>query len=90
MEKDYLAVIMLPGGSSWGRSSDKEEAINNAVKSVRDWKHLFKVSNVEVTVNVVDVTGYNEVVWSDIGWYRDGEKFKPVIEKVKRTTPKWR
>lgn len=96
---DYLAIIPIGGGSSWGRSSDKEEAIANAIRSFKDWDCYFKVANIEVTVNVVDVTGYGECHW---GSYPDGylhgtneatgerEAIKRPFEHVKRTTPKWK
>lgn len=88
---DYLAVIMLPGGSSWGRDADKETAIKKAIKRVRDWRDLYQVSDKEVTVNVTDVEGYDDIHWNDLGeWYADGKLFKPVFEKIKRRTPKWK
>jgi len=97
---DYLAIILIGGGSSYGRASDKETAIKNAITSLRDWDHLFVVANIETTINVYDVTGY-----SDCSWGNYGDKFllgtneatgaenEPIERKpevVKRTTPKWK
>jgi hypothetical protein len=96
MKHDYLAIIYIGGGSSWGRAPVKETAIKNAITALRDWRSLFKVADVEVTVNVVDVTGYGQVTWSHHGFDGVNEKtgkdehFDPPVELVKRTTPKWR
>jgi len=96
---DYLAVIPVGGGSSWGRASNKEDAIKIAVSSVKDWGGLFEVSGVPVKVNVVDVSGYGDLHW---GVYPDGwlrgvneetgkeEAIKRTVEVFDRTTPKWR
>ena len=41
---DYLAVILVGGGSAWGRSHSKDEAIKNALRAYkRDWGTLFKI-----------------------------------------------
>ena len=48
---DYLAVILIGGGSSWGRSPDKEEAIRRAIANYRDWDVYYKVANTEVIIN---------------------------------------
>lgn len=99
MTNDYLAIIPIGGGSSWGRAPDKEAAIKRAIKSLKDWNVYFNLSNVEVTVNVIDVHGYSDCSW---GAYPDGyvhgkneatgidEAIKRPIEHVKCTTPKWR
>jgi hypothetical protein len=87
---DYLAIIYIGGGSSWGRGSDKDSAVKNAVKSLRDWKTLYKVSNVMVTVNVFETEGHDDIAWDDLGFWADGKKFKPTIETVKCLTPNWR
>lgn len=96
---DYLAVILIGGGSSWGRSPDKETAIKNAIASLRDWEVYFDVSNYEATVNVIDVRGYSKCSWGGYpgGWMHgtneatgDDEAIKRPVEVVKRMTPKWR
>jgi hypothetical protein len=95
-EADYLAVILIGCGSSWGRARDKNEAIANAIHSFRDWQSLYKVSNIEVTVNVADVRGYSDVSWGHFGFHGTNEltgkdeKFEPKVEQVKAFTPKWR
>lgn len=87
---DYLAVITFAFGSCSGRDPDKEKAISRAIRELKEWRHILKVSNWEVKVNVLDVEGYDEIEWGDRGWYADGKKFAPEIEVVTRTTPNWK
>jgi hypothetical protein len=96
---DYLAIIPIGGGSSWGRDPDKETAINHAIRNFKDWEVYYDVSNIEVTINVIDVQGYDECAWGGYpGGYIHGtneatgedEAIKRPIEHVKRTTPKWK
>jgi hypothetical protein len=94
---DYLAIIFVGGGSSWGRSPDKEKAIANAIKNFRDWRQLFEVDGVEVKVNVIDVQGYSDAHWGSYpdGWLHGTNEATgkdEVIERandiITRTTPK--
>jgi hypothetical protein len=62
---EYLAYVLIGGGSAWGRSEGKEAAIDLAIKSLKDWNTYYDVSDKEVTVRVVEITGYDEVVWED-------------------------
>ena len=96
---DYLAIIPIGGGSSWGRAPDKEAAIKNAIANYRDWEVYFVVANTEVTVNVIDVNGYSTCDWGGHpGGHIHGknevtgeyEAIKRPIEHVKRITPKWK
>jgi len=96
---DYIAIITIGGGSSWGRAPVKEVAIEQAIKSLRDWETLFEVANVEVPINVVDVEGYNHCSWGSYsgGWLRgtneatgEEEIIARPIEVIRRTTPNWR
>jgi hypothetical protein len=96
---DYLAVILIGGGSSWGRSPDKEEAIRGAIRNYRDWDSIYKVSDTDVVVNIIDVKGYDQCSWGAYpgGWLRgkneatgETENIDRQIESVKRHTPKWR
>jgi hypothetical protein len=99
MEPDYLAVILIGGGSSYGRAPDKEKAIAFAVRALRDWNRLFDVSNVDVVVNVIDVQGYSDCQWGGHpdGWMRgkseatgEYEPIKRIAETVTRRTPRWK
>ena len=65
--KDYLAIILIGAGSSHGRGPTKEEAIKRCLVYLRDWEHLYKVDDVTVTINVIDVTGYDKIVWGVTG-----------------------
>lgn len=94
-EHDYLAFILIGGGSSYGRSPDKEKAIDNCLRALKDWSHLFEVDDVDVVLNVVDVIGYNTVAWGHDGvrgWKegepQDGkaERITAEIERVERHT----
>jgi hypothetical protein len=93
---DYLAIIRIGGGSSWGRASNKEKAITTALKALRDWQSLFEVSDIEVVVNVVDVEGYDVVQWHVDGFHgkKPGadtfEKFNPPLEYTNRRTPRFK
>lgn len=96
---DYFAIIPIGGGSSWGRASNKETAIQNAIASLRDWQVYYDLSAVEVTINVVDVAGYSDVdvaagrpdwLMSTNEVTKEYEAIKRPIEHVKRTTPAWK
>lgn len=90
---DYIAFILVGAGSAWGRSSDKEEAINNALKQLRGWDKYFEVYDVDVHINVIEVSGYDDVIWDDFGIHgkrtdaSDYEKIDRPVEKVIRRTP---
>jgi len=93
---DYLAIIPIGGGSSWGRAADKEVAIQNAIKSLKDWDSLFEVANIDITINVVDVDGYNDCDWMSPFGLRGTnvktghhERIERPVEYVNRQTPKW-
>lgn len=64
---DYLAFVLIGGGSSWGRSPNKEIAIDNCMRSLRDWETYFKIEGQTMKVNVMDVDGYDTVVWEGRG-----------------------
>lgn len=98
-ERDYLAIIPIGGGSSWGRAPDKEAAIENAIAALRDWDVYFDVSEIDVTINVIDVQGYGSCSWGGHpGGYVHGtneitgndEAIKRPVEHVMRITPKWK
>jgi len=96
---DYLAIIPIGTGSSWGRSPIKETAITNAVTALKDWTVYYDLANTEVAINVVDVIGYGNCVW---GGHSDGylhgvnevtgkdEVINRPVERVTRMTPKWK
>ena len=96
---EYFAIILIGVGSAWGRSPDKETAIKRAITSLKDWQVYYKLSAVEVLINVIDIGGYLDV---DVATGRpdwimgtneatgEYEAIKSPVEQVKRTTPKWR
>lgn len=96
---DWLAVILIGGGSSFGRDANREKAIDLAVRHFRDWDHLFAVADREVKVNVVNVTGYSDLTWGAFpsGWLHGvnnathaDEPINRPVEIVVRRTPKWK
>jgi hypothetical protein len=96
MMTDYLAIIPIGGGSSWGRSPDKDKAITNAIKSLHDWTAYYKLANTEVTVNVIDVQGYGDCHWGGGGIHGKNEatgkdeSINRPIEHFRRRTPNWK
>src|SRR4051794_14398284 len=84
---DYLAIIPIGGGSSWGRSPDKETAIKNAITALRDWTCYYKLANTEVTINVVDVQGYGKRHWGEYpgGWLYGTNEATGEDEPIKRS-----
>jgi hypothetical protein len=98
-KQDFIAIILIGGGSSYGRAPDKETAIKHALRSLRDWAGLFKVDGVEVGINVVDVTGYGDLYWGSYpnGWLHgtngetgEEEVIDRPVETVKHFTPERR
>jgi hypothetical protein len=93
---DYLAYILIGTGSSWGRSENKETAIEFAIRSLKDWNKFYEVSNKEVTVRVIDVDGYDSVNWEydDVRGRKPEdttfEKIDRPIERISRKTPNWK
>ena len=93
---DYLAIIPIGGGSSWGRAPCKEKAIEHAIRSLRDWEVYFDVSEIDVTINLIDVQGYSTCAWDSRGITGlneatgEDEKIDRPIEHVVRITPKWK
>lgn len=95
---DWLAFILIGAGSSYGRGPDKEEAIKNAIRSLRDFSSLYKVADVDVVLNVIDVQGYDTVTWAHDGVFgrpegkpeAKAERIDREIERVERHTPKWK
>ena len=79
--KDYIAIVLLGGGSSWSRGPDAEKAIERVLWYVKhDWGSIFKMDGVEVRVNVWDVTGNDQVHWNDCGMHGDREADFPITK----------
>ena len=99
-DHDYFAIIRIGGGSSWGRAPDMDDAVSNAIRSLRDWMGLFKVEDTDVVVNVVDVLGYSTVdacAGDPRGWLfgvnETTGKREPIdreVIRLNRRTPKWK
>ena len=73
MKKDYIAIIYIMGGSSYGRADTIQEAVDNAARAFTgDWGSMFDVFGHECPVNVFDVTGFDQIVWDHSGTYAPG------------------
>lgn len=78
MQKDYLAIILIGGGSSYGRADSEDEAVSRAITALYDWSHLYQIDGAEVTVNLYDVTGNDQLWWDDCGVHADREADFPI------------
>lgn len=96
-KQDWLAWIEIGAGSTWGRSDTKSHAIIYAVHGLKDWDKLYDVWDKEVTVHVIEVTGYGDVIWDYEGVHgvpvvATEDKYVKIerpVERVKeRTKPK--
>lgn len=65
--RDYLVVCSFGYGSgSWARDKDLETAVKRCRSiAYSDWRHLFKLDGVEVTLSLFDVTGQDAVTFGD-------------------------
>lgn len=87
---DYLAVAFIGVGSSYGRAPEKEKAIENCMRALRDWNTYYKIEGHEFTLNVLDVDGWDTVYWGHDGFWgknpgdAKGTKLDIPIEHVKR------
>ena len=92
-EHDYLAVVFIGAGSSYGRSPDREKAIELCMRSLRDWGSYYVLEGHTFTLNVLDVKGWDSVIWSHSGFSGKNpgdEKYTKLdlpIEAVERVYP---
>jgi hypothetical protein len=85
--RDWLAVMLVGGcGSSFARGSNRHETIERCKRIAKaDWKSLFKFEKgKEVQINVIDVTGHDEVAWDYSGFY-DTKTKEPLTGIQKET-----
>ena len=61
-EQDFLCHIPFGMGGSYGRSSDRTEAIQNAYRAfITDWSSYYDVSDQDIKCVIADVTGHDKV-----------------------------
>lgn len=86
-ERDFLAIIMVGAGSSFARGPDRDDVVARVKRTVvSDWSSLFDLKGKEATVNLVDVTGHDEVWWDDRGVHVEGNPEPSLpVERVKVT-----
>lgn len=73
-KKDFLAIFLIGCGSSFGRADTAEKAVALCKRSAeQDWKSLFDLDGREVTINVYDVTGYDDLFWDERGVHPDNK-----------------
>jgi len=88
-KKDWLAIILIGAGSSYARGPDREDTISRCGKiAVSDWSTLYDLAGKETTVNVVDVTGHDEVWWDSRGVWSGDKLIEASVEQVTVTLPK--
>lgn len=81
---DYLAVIMMnAGGGSWYRDPDKAKAIASVAHICKqDWKTLYKFQKGStITVNVIDVEGFDCVHWDERGFFHEQDGRRIAIDR---------
>jgi hypothetical protein len=86
-EHDYLAVILVGGGSVYGRAANRERAIANAIKIYKsDIGEILEIKRGdEVVVNVIDVAPHDEIDWDYTGFYVGQMKIDRPVEIVRRS-----
>jgi hypothetical protein len=72
---DYLAIVFIGAGSSYGRASTEFEAVSLAKASVeKDWAKYYVFEPDKVfTAHVFDVTGHDKIFWGDHGVFIAGD-----------------
>ena len=81
MKKDYLAIIRIGGGSTFGRDESIFDAVEHAVRiCILDCHRYYQLEGARLSVQVFDVTGRTELTWDDQGVYctDTGETVKPL------------
>ena len=70
MKKDYLAIIRIGGGSSYGRAASIFDAVESAIRiCILDWSRYYELEDSAIKVQVFDVTGRDELTWDDHSVY---------------------
>lgn len=81
MKKDYLAIIRIGGGSTFGRDESIFDAVEHAVRiCILDCHRYYLLEGKKLNVQVFDVTGRDELTWDDQGVYctDTGEAVEPL------------
>lgn len=82
MTKDYLAIIRIGGGSTYGRDASIFDAVEGAARIlVLDCHRYYQLPNMHIGVTVYDVTGHGEISWGDafpVKSQPDGELIEPL------------
>jgi hypothetical protein len=90
--KEYIAIALIGGsGSSFGRDPDKAKAIKICARILAsDWAHLFDLHGKDWPINVYDITGHDDVYWSERGVVDKEDNFIQCLEvvTVKLSVPK--
>ena len=83
---DFLAVIFIGGGSSYGRSKTKAGAIKACKRALRDWRDVFDLKGSSLTIHVIECDGFDEVTF-DYQGFTGKPDGKPDAEWQKLTAP---
>src|SRR5215467_6173381 len=91
-KKDYIAVIAVGCAGAWARDVSKEQVIKRVARIFKhDFSQFYKLTKgVDITINVIDVTGFTSVCWDESGFYvgtdiETGVRIDRQIEKVVHT-----
>lgn len=87
-KRDYIAVIAVGVAGAWARDEDKDQVVKRVARIFRhDFRQFYKLTKgAEITINVIDVTGYTSVCWDESGFYvgTDIETGKRIDRKIER------
>lgn len=76
-EQDFLCHIPFGMGGSYGRSSNRTEAIQRAYKAfISDWSSYYDVSGQDIKCVIADVTGHDKVYFGPgiYSFSKDGDE----------------
>lgn len=81
---DFLAVALIGAGSSFARGEDKEEVIARLGRIiVSDWGGVYDVAGKDCSINVFDVTGYDNLYWDARGVHvNNGEQADITLDRL--------
>ena len=81
MTKNYLAIIRIGGGSTYGRDGNIFDAVESAVRiCILDCHRYYQLEGRTLSVQVLDVTGRDALTWDDhnVSCIDTGDKVEPL------------
>lgn len=88
-DPDFLALVYVLGGSCFGRSKDKEQALRRVVLETKDFVRALgqkPKKGAVLKINLYDLSdsGIQQVTWDDFGVKADGKPMTIKPELVER------